>query len=123
MSVWSDMQDRSTGEIIRKEDLLREVTSEDLVYMLKQGIVHFQYHKKAKKGQPYDSGEVRDAWGTKNSGDITKVPHGGDCPPKNAGYTIYFDMVKGDWRAFMDNLVIGAEDHIYSFDEFIERTK
>ena len=52
---------------------------------------------------------------------VDKVPHGGDCPPKKLGYTIYFDMEKGDWRAFLNDRIVYIEDKIYSEDEFFEK--
>jgi hypothetical protein len=86
--------------------------------MLKKGIVHFIYKKKPKKGQPEESGETREAWGTRFMDVVDKIPHGGDCPPKNVGYTVYFDIEKGDWRVFSEERLVGVWDHIYSSDEF-----
>ena len=123
MSIWDDMLDRGEGAI-RKEDKAMFMTSDeispkDLENMMRSGIVHFQYRKKPKKGKPEDSGEIRDAWGTKENSVITKIPHGGECPPKNAGYTIYFDMEKEDWRAFLDSRLIGIWNEVYdSIPEF-----
>ena len=108
MSVWSDIQDRSSGDTIRQEDLV-------LSDMLKKGIVHFQYRKKLTK--KYPEGEIRDAWGTKKSEIITSIPHGGYCPPKEVGYTIYFDVEKQDWRAFLDNNLVKVFPHIYDTEE------
>lgn len=120
MSVWADIHKRSTGSSFRKEDAytFQDIDHDKLVDMMKQGIVHFKYRKKAKKGQPWDSGEERDAWGTKKMDVIDRVPHGGDCPPKNAGYTIYFDMEKADWRAFDDRRLLGVCPHIFTQDEY-----
>jgi hypothetical protein len=56
MSVWTDIQSRSAGESIRKEDF-------NLDNMLKLGIVHFKYKKILKKGQTDETkAVVRDAW-------------------------------------------------------------
>ena len=113
MSIWSDIQDRSKGTV-RKEDF-------DIDSMLPKRIVHFKYRKKAKKGQPWDSGEEREAWGTKKMAIVDKIPHGGSCPPRDAGYTIYFDLEKSDWRAFRNDRLVYIEDKIYSEDEFFEK--
>lgn len=108
MSVWSEIYKRGSGQEIRTEDL-------DLNNMLKKGIVHFQYKKKPSK--KYPNGEIRDAWGTKRSDIITVIPHNGDCPPKSAGYTPYFDVEKQDWRNFMENRIIKIFPHIYISEE------
>ena len=114
MSIWSDIQDRSDGTV-RKEDF-------DIDSMLPKGVVHFKFKKKLPKGVTDESkAKIREAWGTKKMDIVDKVPHGGDCPPKRAGYTIYFDMEKGDWRAFLNNRLIYIEDKIYSEDEFFEK--
>ena len=114
MSIWSDMQDRSEG-VVRKEDF-------DIDSMLPKGIVHFKFKKKLPKGVTDESRAViREAWGTKKMDIVDKVPHGGDCPPKRAGYTIYFDMEKGDWRAFLNDRIVYVEDKIYSDDEFFNK--
>ena len=113
MSIWSDMQDRSEG-VVRKEDF-------DIDSMLPKGIVHFKFKKKLPKGVTDESRAViREAWGTKKMDIVDKVPHGGECPPKRAGYTIYFDMEKGDWRAFLNDRIVYIEDKIYSEDEFFK---
>lgn len=119
MSVWSDMHKKSNGEF-RREDAFtfQEISPEELAKMFTKGIVHFKYRKKAGKGQPVDSGPVREAWGTKNMSVVSKIPHGGYCPPKQAGYTIYFDVEKGDWRAFKDMLLIGVCPHIFTEEEY-----
>lgn len=114
MSIWSDIQDRSDGTV-RKEDF-------DIDSMLPKGVVHFKFKKKLPKGVTDESkAKIREAWGTKKMDIVDKVPHGGDCPPKRAGYTIYFDMEKGDWRAFLNDRLIYIEDKIYSDDEFFEK--
>ena len=111
MSIWSDIQDRSGGTV-RKEDF-------DIDSMLPKGVVHFKFKKKLPKGVTDESkAKIREAWGTKKMDIVDKIPHGGDCPPKRAGYTIYFDMEKGDWRAFLNDRLIYIEDKIYSEDEF-----
>ena len=114
MSIWSDIQDRSDGTV-RKEDF-------DIDSMLPKGVVHFKFKKKLPKGVTDESkAKIREAWGTKKMDIVDKVPHGGDCPPKRAGYTIYFDMEKGDWRAFLNDRLVYIEDKIYSEDEFFEK--
>lgn len=114
MSIWSDIQDRSEGTV-RKEDF-------DIDSMLPKGVVHFKFKKKLPKGVTDESkAKIREAWGTKKMDIVDKVPHGGDCPPKKLGYTIYFDMEKGDWRAFLNDRLIYIEDKIYSEDEFFEK--
>lgn len=113
MSIWSDIEDRSEG-VVRKEDF-------DIDSMLPKGVVHFKFKKKLKKGQTEDDAVIREAWGTKKMDIVEKVPHGGDCPPKRAGYTIYFDMERGDWRAFLDNRLVFIDSKIYSEDEFFEK--
>lgn len=118
MSFWGDMRRRSSGEEERGEDksvFLDQsmISPKELEKMLNSGIVHFQYRKKPKKGQPEDSGEIRDAWGTKENSVISKIPHGGKCPPKESGYTIYFDVEKDDWRAFLDGRLVGVWNKVY----------
>ena len=114
MSIWSDIQDRSEGSV-RKEDF-------DIDSMLPKGVVHFKFKKKLPKGVTDESkAKIREAWGTKKMDIVDKIPHGGDCPPKRAGYTIYFDMEKGDWRAFLNDRIVYIEDKIYSEDEFFEK--
>ena len=93
MSIWSDIQDRSGGKSFRAEELYdfkdpSVISPEKLQEMLRDGVVHFQYRKKPKKGQPENSGDIRDAWGTKQMTIVSKIPNGGDCPPKRAGYSI-----------------------------------
>lgn len=113
MSIWSDIQDRSEGAV-RKEDF-------DIDSMLPKGVVHFKFKKKLPKGVTDESkAKIREAWGTKKMDIVDKIPHGGDCPPKKLGYTIYFDMEKGDWRAFLNNRIVYIEDKIYSEDEFFK---
>ena len=114
MSLWSEIQDRSAGEV-RKEDF-------DINLMLPKGIIHFKYKKKLPKGVTDESkAKIREAWGTKKMDIVDKVPHGGDCPPKRAGYTIYFDMEKGDWRAFLNDRIVYVENKIYSEEEFFTK--
>lgn len=113
MSIWSDIQKRSEGEV-RAEDF-------NLEDMMRKGIVHFKYKKKLRKGQTDESlAVVRDAWGTKKMDIVDRIPHGGECPPKRVGYTIYFDVVRGDWRAFLDDRVVFVESKIYTDEDFFE---
>ena len=123
MSIWSDIEDRSEGTSVRAKEMNdfkdpSVISPAKLQEMLKTGIVHFQYRKKPKKGQPEDSGEIRDAWGTKQMTIVSKIPYGGDCPPKRAGYSIYFDLEKEDWRAFAEWRLIGVCPKILTQDEF-----
>ena len=113
MSIWSDIEDRSEG-VVRKEDF-------DIDSMLPKGVVHFKFKKKLKKGQTEDDAVIREAWGTKKMDIVEKVPHGGDCPPKRAGYTIYFDLERGDWRAFLNSRLVFIDSKIYSEDEFFNK--
>lgn len=94
------------------------ISPSKLQEMLRNGVVHFQYRKKPKKGESEDSGEIRDAWGTKQMSIISKIPSGGDCPPKRRGYSIYFDLEKDDWRAFAEWRLIGVCPKIITQDEF-----
>ena len=124
MSTWGEMRRKSAGEI-RKEDIYNfqdpsVIDAAKLQKMLNTGIVHFKFRKKAKKGQPWDSGEEREAWGTRVGKVITKIPHGGECPPKRAGYSIYLDLEKEDWRAFNDALLLGVCPKVFTEDEFNE---
>jgi hypothetical protein len=114
MSIWSEIEDRSEGTV-RKEDF-------DIDSMLPKGIVHFKFKKKLPKGVTDESkAKIREAWGTKKMAIVDKIPHGGSCPPKNAGYTIYFDLERSDWRAFRNDRLVYIEDKIYSEDEFFEK--
>ena len=123
MSIWSDIEDRSEGTSVRAKEIYdfkdpSVISPAKLQEMLKTGIVHFQYRKKPKKGQPEDSGEIRDAWGTKQMTIVSKIPYGGDCPPKRVGYSIYFDLEKEEWRAFAEWRLIGVCPKILTQDEF-----
>ena len=114
MSIWSDIEDRSEGAV-RKEDF-------DIDSMLPKGIVHFKFKKKLPKGETDESkAKIREAWGTKKMEIVDKIPHGGSCPPKDAGYTIYFDLERGDWRAFRNDRLVYVDSKIYSDDEFFEK--
>jgi hypothetical protein len=121
MSVWDDIRRRGIGVDVKLEDLNvfdDKVTPSRLQEMLKEGIVHFQYRKKPAKGQPEGSGSIREAWGTKKMDVVSNIPHGGDCPPKRAGYSIYFDLEKDDWRAFADGRLIGVCRKVFTEEEF-----
>ncbi len=114
MSIWSDIQDRSEG-VVRKEDF-------DIDNMLPKGVVHFKFKKKLPRGVTDESkAKIREAWGTKKMAIVDKIPHGGSCPPKDAGYTIYFDLEKADWRAFRNDRLVYVDSKIYSEDEFFEK--
>lgn len=114
MSIWSDIQDRSEG-VVRKEDF-------DIDSMLPKGVVHFKFKKKLPRGVTDESkAKIREAWGTKKMEIVDKIPHGGSCPPKDAGYTIYFDLERGDWRAFRNDRLVYVDSKIYSDDEFFEK--
>ena len=114
MSIWSDIEDRSEG-VVRKEDF-------DIDSMLPKGVVHFKFKKKLPRGVTDESkAKIREAWGTKKMAIIDKIPHGGSCPPKDAGYTIYFDLEKADWRAFRNDRLVYVDSKIYSEDEFFEK--
>ena len=114
MSIWSEIEDRSEGTV-RKEDF-------DIDLMLPKGVVHFKFKKKLPKGETDESkAKIREAWGTKKMEIVDKIPHGGSCPPKDAGYTIYFDLERGDWRAFRNDRLVYVDSKIYSDDEFFEK--
>lgn len=118
MSIWGDMMKRSGGLEKRGEDF----DFSDIHKMFTKGIVHFKFKKKLPKGVTDESkAKIREAWGTKKMEIISKIPHGGDCPPKRAGYTIYFDVEKGDWRAFADNRIVDLDPKIYTNEEFFEK--
>jgi len=122
MSLWSDLQNKSMGKSIRKEDRqfleADQLDETELESMLKKGIVHFQYRKKPAKGKPEDSGVIRDAWGTRQMDVVNKVPHGGECEPKKVGYIVYFDLDKGDWRVFWPTRLVGTWKKIYTYEEY-----
>ena len=114
MSIWSDIEDRSEG-VVRKEDF-------DIDSMLPKGVVHFKFKKKLPRGVTDESkAKIREAWGTKKMEIVDKIPHSGSCPPKDAGYTIYFDLERGDWRAFRNDRLVYVDSKIYSDDEFFEK--
>lgn len=114
MSIWSDIEDRSEG-VVRKEDF-------DIDSMLPKGVVHFKFKKKLPRGVTDESkAKIREAWGTKKMAIVDKIPHGGSCPTKDAGYTIYFDLEKADWRAFRNDRLVYVDSKIYSEDEFFEK--
>jgi len=103
------MQDRGEGITLRKED---EITKDNIEEKLRNGIIHFTYRKKPKKYQKV--GDEREAWGTKKMDIVDSIPHGGDCPPKTAGYTIYFDLEKRGWRAFWSDSLLKVEQRYYT---------
>lgn len=129
MSVWMDIHKESTGAVDRKEDIgvfidtdrmPVDKMADKIAKMMKDGIVHFEYMKKdvIKKNGTVIRGTKREAWGTKFMEIVDKIPHGGDCPPKRAGYTIYFDVEKGDWRAYLDSNVVGFYNDVYTYPEY-----
>lgn len=77
-----------------------KVTITDLRERMKKGTVKFQYIKK--------DGSVRTAVGTLRSDLITKKPAGGVCHPKEAGYTLYFDVEKDAFRVFAESKLLGV---------------
>ena len=79
---------------------IKKVSIHELKKMLSQGEVKFQYTKK--------DGSVRTAVGTLRSDLITKKPSGGECYPRRAGYTPYFDIEKGWWRVFAESKLLGV---------------
>ena len=122
MSRWTDMEKKSSGDIIARELLYTfddSISPDDLDQMLKQGIVHFQYRKKAPKGQPEDSGAIRDAWGTRKMDmGCIGMPHGGECEPKKSGYIVYWDLEAEDWRVFWPGRLLGVCKKVFTEDEF-----
>lgn len=122
MSRFIEMISREFTEMTKddKSKFIDHPDPMELKGLLKKGIVHFRYLKK-------DGETVRDAWGTKNMKiieDNAAKPGGGYCPPKSAGYTIYFDLEKGGWRAYLDSNVIGMYDKVmspYEFDFDLEK--
>lgn len=80
---------------------MKKVNITELKSMLTKGVVKFQYTKK--------DGSVRTAVGTLKS-DLIKKPMGGVSYPKEAGYTNYYDIEKGWWRAFAESKLIGVMD-------------
>ena len=115
MSRFIEMISREFTEMTKddKSKFIDHPDPKELVGLLKKGIVHFRYLKKDGKTE-------RDAWGTKNMEiikDNSAVPGGGYCPPKAAGYTIYFDIEKGGWRAYHDSNLIGMYDKVWSTSE------
>ena len=79
---------------------IKKVSIHELKKMLSQGEVKFQYIKK--------DGSVRTAVGTLKSELITKKPTGGECYPRQAGYTPYFDTEKNWWRVFAESKLLGV---------------
>lgn len=112
MSIWSDMQDRGEGVSFKKEDV---ITKNNLEQKLRLAIIHFAYEKKLKRGQTVP--EIREAWGTKKMEIVDSIPHGGSCPPKDVGYTTYFDLEKRGWRVFWNASVVKIEQRYYTMDE------
>ena len=132
MSVFGDIRRRSDGKAVRKEDVHTYIEITDMPWeemaskiagAMKEGIVHFAYKKKDKKTRSgIIEGEIREAWGTKKMEIVDKIPHGGVCPPKEVGYTIYFDIEKADWRAFRDERLVGFWTGVYTYDEYQDYT-
>ena len=59
MSVWGNILDRGAGKKRKENEIIfldsAEIRPTELAEMMRKGIVHFQYRKKAKKGQPAES--------------------------------------------------------------------
>ena len=68
MSIWSDMQERGTGEAFKAEDM---ITKDNIEEKLRNGIIHFSYRKKPKKYQTV--GDEREAWRAFWSNSLLKV--------------------------------------------------
>ena len=77
-----------------------KVTVAELREMMKKGTVKFQYTK--------NDGSLRTAVGTLRSDLITRKLAGGVCHPKEAGYTIYFDVEKDAFRVFAESKFLGV---------------
>lgn len=80
--------------------MTKKVNPSELRSMMKSGTVKFQFKKK--------SGEIRTAVGTLNDSLITKKTYGGVCPPKEVGYSVYFDVEKDDFRVYNEANLIGV---------------
>ena len=124
MSIWAKINKRSEGEVMRKEETigLRDIEFDRLNKMLKQGIVHFKYRKKSKVKTHPELGEEREAWGTKNPDIIGLLPRNpNDRFSTNntarAGYINYWDCEEGGWRCFDPDRLLGAEYHIYKYED------
>ena len=79
---------------------VRPISNADLRALMKKGKVTFQYKK--------NDGTIRQAVGTLKSELITRKPAGGVCHPKNAGYSLYFDVEKDGFRVYAESRLIGV---------------
>lgn len=79
--------------------MTKKVNLSELKSLLSKGVVKFQYTKK--------DGSVRTAVGTLKS-DLIKKPMGCVSYPREAGYTNYYDIEKGWWRAFAESKLLGV---------------
>jgi len=79
---------------------IRKVTNEELRQMMKEGKVTFQYKKK--------DGSIRQATGTLKPELIEKKSQGGPCYPKEAGYSVYWDMDKRWYRVYAESQLVGV---------------
>lgn len=75
-------------------------TLADLKSMMRSNITTFAYTKK--------DGTIRIAKGTLNPSLFTKAPKGGYNPAKEAGYCIYFDVEKDNFRCFDADKLLGV---------------
>lgn len=118
MSIWGNISKRSEGGMERAEEAVANFVEGDsleilttLNDMLKKGVVHFVYVKK--------NGEVRDAWGTKFTPYIEKIPHnGGTYVPMKRNHMRYFDVEAADWRTCDPTRLQGFYDKVYDFDQY-----
>ena len=122
MSLWADGHKKNIGLEGRREDEIfsTEVDEKVLLDLMKDGVVHFIYQKKDRKnrqGEIIKEGDLREAWGTKNSAIANKV-FGGPCPPKEVGYTTYFDMEKESWRVFLSTRLKAIWKEVIEPDDF-----
>lgn len=78
---------------------IKHTTLAELKSALAKGIVTFEYTKK--------DGTIRTAKGTTNVGLMTKKPGNGTNYAKDAGYCIYFDLEKDNFRCFNADKLIG----------------
>lgn len=78
----------------------RKVTAKELVDMLHNGEVRFEYLK--------NDGTVREARGTMKKEVVESRLKGGKSTVKGAGYTTYYDLDKDGFRCFAESRLIGV---------------